>query len=550
MLPFLRIPPFPGARFKPLAIGPAPTPLSDAGCGEVADLLRRERVGSHFWHHPLPLPNGRDILLAPADPQQGEQMLAAASAEGVRDRCVLLKPAGAAGAGGARSRLPTIEGEFDPWQLIASSEQLWVGADQELALVAAVLGKGLRTFGEGQFRSLSADAGSIASSVAVTIGSLTYASPFDGRELTAAEAICLLGEWRRLIEANQQLSAAAGIAAWKRPTVDPLLWDGGSGPKHVKRLRAASPKGRLAVWKSRAPAALLQRVEQEHWPVAEIEDGLIRGQGLGANCVPPLSIVLDSSGIYFDPSQPSDLETILQSKDFDPPLLERAAKLRSRILEAGISKYGGRPTERRRASSGRRVLVVGQVEDDRSILSGGKGQTNLELLQRARSMEADACIVYRPHPDVEAGHRKGHVPDDAVLQLADEIDRDGSIIDLISNVDEVHCITSLAGFEALLRGTPVTTHGVPFYAGWGLTRDLGDIPDRRTRRRTVDELIAASLIIYPRYLDPVTGLPCPPEVLVERIARGEERIAAPLAGIRKVQGQLKRAIRRVREVVA
>ena len=33
-------------------------------------------------------------------------------------------------------------------------------------------------------------------------------------------------------------------------------------------------------------------------------------------------------------------------------------------------------------------------------------------------------------------------------------------------------MTSLAGFEALLRGKPVTTHGQPFYAGWGLTEDI------------------------------------------------------------------------------
>ena len=79
-------------------------------------------------------------------------------------------------------------------------------------------------------------------------------------------------------------------------------------------------------------------------------------------------------------------------------------------------------------------------------------------------------------------------------------------------VDEVHVNTSLAGFEALLRGKAVTTYGVPFYAGWGLTRDLGPVPARRTAKRSIDELVAAALLIYPRYLDPVTGLPCPAEV--------------------------------------
>jgi capsular polysaccharide export protein len=204
------------------------------------------------------------------------------------------------------------------------------------------------------------------------------------------------------------------------------------------------------------------------------------------------------------------------------------------------------PVKRR----GRQVLVVGQVEDDRSIMSGGGGQTNLQLLERARQLEPEAWLIYRPHPDVEAGHRKGHVPDNAALRFADQVERGGSITDLIEAVDEVHCITSLAGFEALLRGKAVTAHGVPFYAGWGLTRDLAPVPARRSRRRSVDELIAATLILYPRYIDPVTRLPCPPEILIERIARGEAHVDAPLAGIRSLQGKLNLAIRRIREAVA
>ena len=61
------------------------------------------------------------------------------------------------------------------------------------------------------------------------------------------------------------------------------------------------------------------------------------------------------------------------------------------------------------------------------------------------------------------------IPDAACLQYADEIVGELPIASLIAMVDEVHVNTSLAGFEALLRGKAVTTHGVPFYAGWGLT---------------------------------------------------------------------------------
>jgi capsular polysaccharide export protein len=180
------------------------------------------------------------------------------------------------------------------------------------------------------------------------------------------------------------------------------------------------------------------------------------------------------------------------------------------------------------------------VEDDRSVQSGGGPvQTNLELLRRARANAPDAYILYKPHPDVEAGHRKGIIRDQIALGLADEIVRDEAIGALIAMVDEVHVNTSLAGFEALLRGRAVTTYGVPFYAGWGLTTDLGSVPTRRNIRRTLDELVAAALLIYPRYLDPDTGLPCPPEVLMERLMRPVQPKQGWLVTLRQGQGRIR-----------
>ena len=112
---------------------------------------------------------------------------------------------------------------------------------------------------------------------------------------------------------------------------------------------------------------------------------------------------------------------------------------------------------------------------------------------------------------------------------------------LLDQVDAVHVLTSLTGFEALLRRRDVTCHGVPFYAGWGLTRDLAEVPDRRGRRLTLDELIAAVLIVYPRYLDPVTGLPCTPEVLIRRFGDGvaHNRLGW-VTKLRQAQGRLLR----------
>jgi capsular polysaccharide export protein len=190
------------------------------------------------------------------------------------------------------------------------------------------------------------------------------------------------------------------------------------------------------------------------------------------------------------------------------------------------------------------LLVTGQVEDDRAVICGGAGLTsNLELLQRVRAHRPDAHIMYKPHPDVEAGHRVGAIRPDLCLSLADEIVSNEPISALLDLADEVHVNTSLAGFEALLREKRVTTHGVPFYAGWGLTEDLGPVPPRRSARRTLDELVAAVLLLYPRYLDPVTGLPCPAEVLVRRLAEPQtHRSDGVVVQLRRVQGRLRRGL--------
>lgn len=279
--------------------------------------------------------------------------------------------------------------------------------------------------------------------------------------------------------------------------------------------------------------------------MVEVEDGFIRSAGLGADCVPPLSIIVDRIGAHFDPSRPSELELLIESGGFSCDLLRRANELRQLIVASGISKYSTeRKRLRRRDPERLHILVPGQVEDDRAVTVGGGGLTsNLELLRRVRAIAPAAYILYKPHPDVEAGHRRGAMPDDVCLSVADEVVRGEPMAALLDLADEVHVNTSLAGFEALLRNKPVSTHGVPFYAGWGLTRDLGAVPSRRNRICTLDEMVAAVLLLYPRYLDPVTGLPCPPEVLIRRLSDGQQvRADGMLVKLRRLQGRCRRGL--------
>lgn len=270
-----------------------------------------------------------------------------------------------------------------------------------------------------------------------------------------------------------------------------------------------------------------------------VEDGFLRSRGLGAALTPPLSVVADDLGIYFDPTRPSRLEALVAAGP-PPDGAERAQRLICALIATRATKYNmGHAAPLPPAEGRRRILVPGQVEDDASIRRGaGEERTNLALLQRVRAANPDAQIIYKPHPDVEAGLRPGMIDRTRLAGLADHVAQNADPVALIEAVDEVWTITSTLGFEALLRGIPVTTLGAPFYAGWGLTRDLGPIPQRRQARPDLAHLVHACLITYPRYRDPVTGLPCPVEVALQRLAEGRAGQPPVLRLLAKAQGAM------------
>lgn len=541
--PFLRIPPFPGHRARPIARARQQSARLDST--GLAALLRHWRVGGNFWAEPHRLPAGRDIVLCPSGQANAAAMRDAVREAGLAERAVVR------GRFAELADLPWLPADGDPWALCDNAAMVFADADDEIAFVASLSGVDLRLFGEGRFAALN-DANAISDVAQHELcAQWEYVDPYSDEPITAAAAIAMLGQWRALIDSNRPVSAIHGVARWKRITTDVLLWDGSGPVRHAGSSQVApqpelADGGQVLAWKTRSDAAELAALEARGVHVGEIEDGMIRSKGLGANCVPPLSIVVDPAGPHFDPAQASTLETILQSADIADDLLIRAQGLRETLVAGGISKYGqdsDRPKQVARSGTQRQVLVTGQVEDDRSVLCGGAGLNNLELVRRTRLAEPDAWIIFKPHPDVEAGHRKGLVPDARALEYANEIDRSSSIAALLDRVDAIHVLTSLAGFEALMRGLEVVTHGVPFYAGWGLTRDLGPVPARRTRQRSLDELVAATLILYPRYVDPVTRLPCSPELLVDRIASGNAEVRSPLIRLREFQGRVNRLFR-------
>lgn len=531
--PFLAMPPFPRRRVEGFALSsePAPSP-DDSQVDALIESITRARVGGSYWAAQPDLGSAPFVLVRQGA-LGGEAALPARMLVWCERRSETDLAAGLVG------------GECDPWHMLSGAAELICRRDDPLQLFAALSGVPVRFAGEeASTRQLNRE--QVRSILRAALGPKLYLDPFSGAPLSWMEVVDLCAEWRRLIDSNRDIAAVYGFAGWKRATTEPLLWNGSKEARFDRRAETLSPGQKAAIWRSRTSPAHLTRLEAAGAVLVEVEDGFIRSAGLGANCVPPQSIVVDQLGVHFDARSRSELERIMQEEAFSPELLARAERLRTSIVSLGLSKYQVGLQQLERRSDRPHVLVPGQVEDDRAVLSSiGPPSTNLDLLRRVRAIRPEAHLIYRPHPDVETGHRRGGIPDSAVLELANEVVREAPISAWIELADEVHVNSSLAGFEALLRSKKVTTYGVPFYAGWGLTDDRGPVPDRRMRQRSLAELVAASLIVYPRYIDPVTNLPCSPEVLISCLAapgKAAREATGTLVIARKIEGWLKRTL--------
>ncbi|EIX6085656.1 capsular polysaccharide biosynthesis protein, partial [Campylobacter jejuni] len=251
--------------------------------------------------------------------------------------------------------------------------------------------------------------------------------------------------------------------------------------------------------------------------VSLVEDGFIRSISLGSDLTRPFSLIVDDKGLYIDPNKPSKLEELLQNEIFDENMLNRAKNIIKILLENRFSKYNGLKHENLKinAKTGQKIILIpAQVEDDASMILGGFGLSTLDLLKEVRSKNQDAYIIFKPHPDVLSGNRVGLKDETLILEFCDEIVKDCSIDSAIKIADEIHTITSTSGFDALLRAKKVFTYGMPFYAGWGLTKDKYRC-ERRTRKLSLEELVAGALIAYPRYINPKTKTLCEIEVCLD-----------------------------------
>ncbi|MCV3430647.1 capsular polysaccharide biosynthesis protein [Campylobacter lari] len=345
-----------------------------------------------------------------------------------------------------------------------------------------------------------------------------YFNPYLNQKSDIFDTIHTLAKYKKIEQANSNTLYFLGFSKWKREFVRPFFKAKNNKIIFLNSLDELykvnlNPEDKIFIWGKKYDKALLAKDFSNE--IFLVEDGFLRSVFLGSDLTRPFSLIIDSKGLYVDPSKPSDLEDILQNHIFDESLKQRAKKLITIITQNKFSKYNGLKHEKLNFNTSKKIILIpAQVEDDASMILGGAGFDTLKLLQSVRKANENAFLVFKPHPDVLSGNRKGLKDKSIILKYCDEIIENVSIDSAINASDEVHTITSTSGFDALLRGKKVVVYGKPFYAGWGLTSDLHEIP-RRTRVLNLEELVAGVLILYPRYIHPKSKNLCEVELALD-----------------------------------
>ena len=287
---------------------------------------------------------------------------------------------------------------------------------------------------------------------------------------------------------------------------------------HAPRLGWPGPSDQILAWGNGVSA------KRGAWVAAttganllHIEDAFLRSILPGRSGQAPLGLLIDSQACHFDSSRVSALEDLLKTHPLNSPeLLARSAAALARIAKHKLTKYSGVPRNAPCPNAGF-VLVIDQTRGDASIEKGAaNAQTFQQMLAQARADHPTAHIIIKTHPETRMGYRAGH------FNAADLDDRMQLVTHAIAPQDlsaaarAVYTVSSQMGFEAIWAGHRPVVFGQPFYAGWGLSRDIQPI-DRRGRALTVEQLFAGAMILYPKWYDPCRDTLCSLEQVLDQL---------------------------------
>ncbi|WP_350655692.1 hypothetical protein [Psychrobacter sp. S1-30-MNA-CIBAN-0213] len=286
----------------------------------------------------------------------------------------------------------------------------------------------------------------------------------------------LLGYYKHYRQPKQRLALVVGMLPWQDIVGDWVLEQAHIQiQRHFNKryfelwlkpfIKRVNPV--IYIWGYKAPEYFIDYIREQDLDVFFLEDGFIRSGPDDDSSTPPLSIVMDSQAPYFDTTRSNDLTDLIVNFDFEQDGYDEvlAQEMLDYYVSKRVSKYNHQPYVDVAPIYGvknkKRVLVLGQVPHDDSLkYGGGIGITLLDVVNQAVAENPDAQIIVKPHPMT--------LDDPSIVHALIELDcliltQSIHLVDALETIDHVYTITSLGGFEALLRGKKVTVLGRPFY---------------------------------------------------------------------------------------
>ncbi len=228
---------------------------------------------------------------------------------------------------------------------------------------------------------------------------------------------------------------------------------------------------------------------------------------------------------HFYASSPNALESMLNDKNLslNAEQIKRSKDLINKIITNKISKYNHQPIYKPEIGKRKtKILVIDQSYGDMSISYGWANENTFKImLECAIKENPNADIIIKTHPDAlvkNSARAKCYYSSEDIKEnvylMAEEINP----ISLLEIVDKVYVCTSQLGFEALMLGKEVHTFGMPFYAGYGLTIDYQKC-ERRTNKRTLEEIFYITYINYSYYVNPEKEERCEIEEAIDYLIK-------------------------------
>ena len=282
----------------------------------------------------------------------------------------------------------------------------------------------------------------------------------------------LTGYYKHYRQPKERLALVVGMLPWKDIVSEWVLESAHVQiQRHFSRLyfnswlkpfiRTVNPV--IYIWGYKAPQYFIDYLREQDLDVFFLEDGFIRSGPEDDSSTPPLSIVMDSQAPYFDTTRPNDLTDLIANFNFEQDNYDEvlAQEMLDYYISHRVSKYNHQPYVDVIPLYGpkrkERILVLGQVPHDDSLkYGGGTGITLLDVVNKALEDNPNAQIIVKPHPMT--------LDDPTIVSALTELDcliltQSIHLVDALETIDHVYTITSLGGFEALLRGKKVTVLG-------------------------------------------------------------------------------------------